>query len=143
LLNAYIPMPKCTNELYSENYIRGIENTRKKLRQQWQDKVNTITPDAQETDVVGGLLYASTIFANAQAKSNYLIIFSDLEDNVAQKFTGRFNNTRVWCLFVEHKDFKEYSKKVSAWQDFFEKAGVKDKDIIMRIPAQSAGITIE
>lgn len=143
LLNAYIPMPKYTNELYSEKYISGIENARKKLQQQWQDKVNTITPDAQETDVVGGLLYASTIFANAQAKSNYLIIFSDLEDNVAQKFTGRFDNTRVWCLFVEHKDFKEYSKKVSAWQDFFEKAGVKDKDIIMRIPAQSAGITIE
>lgn len=143
LLNAYIPMPKYTNELYSEKYIRDIENTRYKLQKQWEAKVNTITPDAQATDVVGAMLYASTIFANAQAKSNCLIVYSDLEDNVAQKFTGRFNDARVWCLYVEHKDFKEYSKKVSAWKEFFEKAGVKEKDIIIRIPAQSTGITIE
>jgi hypothetical protein len=143
LLSAYIAMPKYTNELYSEKYINNIETARKKYQKEWEEKVNAITPDAQATDLVGAMLYASMIFANAQAKSNCLIVYSDLEDNVAQKFTGRFDNTRVWCLFVEHKHFEEYSKKVSAWRDFFEKAGVEEKDIIIRIPAQSAGITFE
>ncbi|MBA7637188.1 hypothetical protein ES703_44823 [subsurface metagenome] len=143
LFNASIPLPKYTSELYSEKYRAHFDSIRGELSHRWGKVVKNLRTDARKTDVMGGISYALLIFNNSKSKHKYLVIYSDLEDNVAGTGDVRLNGVRVWCLYVEHKDFEKYKEKENSWRQYFKRAGVEEKNIIIRIPAQSSEIKIK
>lgn len=143
LFTTYMPLPKYTNQLYSKEYYSYIDSIRNEHSMRWRKIAKNLKTDAQSTDIMGGIAYSTLIFASSKSKHKYLVIYSDLEDNVAQQCNVRLDSVRVWCLYVEHSDFNKYREKEKLWREYFKRAGIEEKDIFIRIPAQSSGIQIK
>lgn len=143
LFKASMPLPKYTNELYSDVYRADIDSIRAEYSHGWKEVVTNLKTNAKKTDVMGGIGYATLVFNSSQLNHRYLLIFSDLEDNVLENCDTRLDGVKVWCLYVEHSDFERYKEKENFWRQYFRKAGVKEEEIIIKIPAQSPGIKIK
>lgn len=143
LFKGDVPLPKYTNELYSEKYRSTVEFVRVEFSNRWKKVAKGLRNNAKETDIIGGIAYAAMIFTNTGSRHNYLAIYSDLERNVSENCCVKLDEIKVWCLYVEHKHVKKYKEKENSWRQYFKKAGIREEDIIIRIPAQSSEITIK
>lgn len=89
------------------------------------------------TDVGGALYKAEQTFSADSLAEKWLIIFSDLENNVVRHLKLSLKGVRVYALFVSHK-YRECAKcdEIQAWQakqeywtKTFHKAGASNSYI--------------
>jgi hypothetical protein len=94
--------------------------------------INNVKP-AQYTDVTGGLLQGSEFLIEKGVGSKTIVIYSDLQEDLAKGFTREglefeLDGFRVVALNVtklrtDNRDPREYLKRLEEWQARVEKGG--------------------
>ncbi len=97
----------------------------------------------RKTDLKGSLFYAAKLLADSPLTEKHLLVFSDLEDNVAQRIEPkqlRLSGVKVTALFVSHKegDIEAFDTKQQRWKEFLTQAGAQELRSLD--PAQSHSI---
>lgn len=107
-------------------------NQQKRAFRKDLDKFITGTKSASHTDISGGMLQAAEWLNETGAGHKYILIFSDLEEDLVKghvrDFTIDLNGVHVVALNVtklwsDQIDPREYLERLDAWQERVEQGG--------------------
>ncbi|MCW8879557.1 MAG: hypothetical protein OQJ89_02640 [Kangiellaceae bacterium] len=108
-------------------------NDQKRLfKQQIDTFVANVKYGSRNTDITGGVVQASDFVNETQAGDKYVLIFSDLEEDLQKGHVRDFpidvQGINVVALNVtklrsDNVDPRDYKKRLLAWQDRVEKGG--------------------
>ncbi|MET1257180.1 VWA domain-containing protein [Aliikangiella maris] len=108
-------------------------NDQKRLfKHKLEQFVNTLKSGSRNTDITGGVIQASDYVNETQAKEKYVLIFSDLEEDLPKSHIRNFQldmqNIHVVALNVtklrqDNIDPRDYKKRLTDWQQRIEQGG--------------------
>ncbi|MBB3167874.1 vWA domain-containing protein [Simiduia aestuariiviva] len=96
------------------------------FKQRMDDYVKSVTRGSRNTDITGGLIQASEYLAETGAGEQYVLIFSDLEEDLAKGHIRDFPITlaginvvalNVTKLRSDNIDPRDYLKRLARWQE--------------------------
>jgi hypothetical protein len=112
----------------------SVSNSEKRLFREKIDKFIASTKSSSHTDITGGLLQAAEYLNETEAATKYVLIFSDLKEDLEKGYVRDFpihmNGFKVVALNVtklrsDNIDPREYMKRLEHWQKRAEKGGAQ------------------
>ncbi len=118
-----VKLPRSTRAIDHNNQ-RRIHTMKLKLKQ-LLSSINT-RQESRSTDLLGPIYAASRLFGKASDKQKFLLLFTDLEDNVGQTIPRDgldLRDVKVIAFFMSPKSIQEDIRTRSMWTAFFQEAG--------------------
>jgi hypothetical protein len=118
-----VKLPRTTRPIDPANQ-RRVRATKSRLKQLLANL--NLKQKTGHTDILGPVYAAALRFSKTAAQEKYLLLFSDLEDNIRQTVpSGAINlkNVPVTAFFVAGKNIQEDTQLRQKWTAFFNAAG--------------------
>jgi hypothetical protein len=116
----------------------SVSNKQKRLFKQKIDKFINTVKGSSYTDITGGILQAFDYLNETGAGKKYILIFSDLEEDLVKGYVRDFPIQLTDCNVIalnvtklrkDNRDPRKYYERVKYWEDRVIKGGGKWKVI--------------